>query len=994
MMFSKKHNLPLMAAAFSAFAVILLLCNLLHAALAPVYTRLSAISDISFKPSYIAVDSNEWIYISETVNNRLSIYSPSGSIINRLEGLNGPSGVGVDSTGRIFVGNAHTANVEVYDPDFNLLMKLGSGDGEFGKPCGLAIDSTDNIYVADCGEDRIKIYNPDGSLNFSFGISGSSVGQLNGPSSVAVDELTGEIMVVDTRYASGMMGSYQAPRLQVFNMSGVYQRVFGIRGVAVGRLFRPAGIFIDSESRIYVTDSYQSVVQVFDNDFTSLGVIYDPSVSVKTTLGITMSDNNKLYYASINTGNVEVYGIDSYVHMGVSPMLLAYQDNEGSANTTSQNITITNSGSAAFNWSASPSAAWITLSQAAGTLNPAEISTVSAGVDVTGLTTGTYTGTIEVRANSGTLEIIDITLTVVPAPAAELSTAPSSLAFISTNGSVPSAQGLSINNTGGSVLNWTATSAEPWIQLDKSAGTAPDVINVSVDPSALVEGVYSGTVSVDGAGAVGSPASIPVALDVIWLTGSINVSTNHSEAAFTITGPSNYSGSGTSWSAADAVAGTYIITYADVPGYITPLPEGRTLQDGGTITFTGQYELETGTINVTTDHAGASFTITGPATYSGSGTNWSVSDAPVGTYSITYGSVPGYYAPSGDTLVLQRDDTIVFNGQYTMMNKSIIVGAGPGESNLGIVGLYSPEGTMQGDVFAANQNYYYGTDVAAGDINGDGLDEIITAPGPGVSSLAMIRIFDRNRNLMPDLSITAFNYTYGAKVASADFDNDGYYEVIAGTGPDNTNPAYVKIYVYDPATMGLVDSGIDLFPYSSNYGVNIASGDVNGDGVPELITSPGPGRRNSGVVKIWSIDASQGVGQWDANLLQEFTVQAEYRYSVTLASADVNGDGFDEIITGDGPHRSARDVIRIFDQNGVLLNVWEAGTSFNGYGAIVSSGDLDNDGIAEILVAPGPGANNTAHVKVFDINGLETADFIPFNMPYGANVAVGFLGLE
>ena len=552
MKFSKRHNLPLLIVVFFAFAVILLLSNVLHAALAPVYTRLSPITDDSFKPSYVAVDGNEWIYISETVNNRLSIYSPGGSLINRLEGLNAPSGVGVDSSGRIFVGNAHTSNVEVYDREFNLLLKLGSGDGEFGKPCGLTIDSTDRIYIADCGEDKIKIYNPDGSLNFSFGISGSSTGRLNGPSSVAVDEITGEIMVVDTRYASGMMGSYRAPRVQVFDMGGVYKRVFGTRGVSVGRLFRPAGIFIDSQSRIYVTDSYQSVVQVFDNSFASLGVIFDPDVSVKTTLGITMSENNKLYYASINTGNVEIYGIDSYVHMEVSPMSLAYQENEGSVNTTLQDITITNSGSAAFNWSASTGETWITLSPTAGVLNPAGISTVSAGVDVAGLAAGTYTGTIEIRANSGTLEIIDVTLTVVPAPSAELSVTPPSLQFTSTNGSVPSAQSLSMSNLGGGVLNWTASSGETWIQLDKSSGTAPDTINVNADPSAMGEGIYTGTITIDGGEAIGSPASIPVSLDVVWLTGVINVNTNLAGATFTITGPSTYYGGGTGWSMPDA----------------------------------------------------------------------------------------------------------------------------------------------------------------------------------------------------------------------------------------------------------------------------------------------------------------------------------------------------------------------------------------------------------------------------------------------------------
>ena len=192
----------------------------------------------------------------------------------------------------------------------------------------------------------------------------------------------------------------------------------------------------------------------------------------------------------------------------------------------------------------------------------------------------------------------------------------------------------------------------------------------------------------------------------------------------------------------------------------------------------------------------------------------------------------------------------------------------------------------------------------------------------------------------------------------------------------------------------LTDSGIDLLPYDTLYGVNVTAGDVDGDGTPELITSPGPGRKNGGVIRIWNIDTSDGIGQWKTFLTSEFVVQSDYKYSVTIASGDVNGDGIDEIITGDGPHSRAQDVVRVFDKRGVLITVWQAGTSSNGYGANVAAGDTDYDGIAEIVAAPGPGPDNTAFVKVFDINGIEKAVFHPFFIPYGANVAVGRLDLE
>jgi hypothetical protein len=72
-----------------------------------------------------------------------------------------------------------------------------------------------------------------------------------------------------------------------------------------------------------------------------------------------------------------------------------------------------------------------------------------------------------------------------------------------------------------------------------------------------------------------------------------------------------------------------------------------------------------GTIVVNTNNPAANFTLTGPATYLGSGTSWSQTDAPAGTYTITYGSVAGYSTPASDTkTIVNSGDTITFSGTY------------------------------------------------------------------------------------------------------------------------------------------------------------------------------------------------------------------------------------------------------------------------------------------------------------------------------------------
>jgi hypothetical protein len=72
-------------------------------------------------------------------------------------------------------------------------------------------------------------------------------------------------------------------------------------------------------------------------------------------------------------------------------------------------------------------------------------------------------------------------------------------------------------------------------------------------------------------------------------TGAINVTTNLLTATFVITGPATFSGNGLSFSLPSAPTGQYTITFGDVAGYNTPLPQTQTLTPAGSITFDGAY---------------------------------------------------------------------------------------------------------------------------------------------------------------------------------------------------------------------------------------------------------------------------------------------------------------------------------------------------------------------------------------------------------------------
>ena len=150
-------------------------------------------------------------------------------------------------------------------------------------------------------------------------------------------------------------------------------------------------------------------------------------------------------------------------------------------------------------------------------------------------------------------------------------------------------------------------------------------------------------------------------------TGSISVTTNLASATFSITGPANYTGNGTSFLQTNAPTGSYSITYGAISGYNTPAPQTQTLVPGGTLSFFGTYTPTTGTISVTSTPSGAGFQIAGPGlTYYSGTTPFTASTAPIGDYTITWSTLlGGYFAPPSQTQTLSSGGSILFSGAYT-----------------------------------------------------------------------------------------------------------------------------------------------------------------------------------------------------------------------------------------------------------------------------------------------------------------------------------------
>jgi sugar lactone lactonase YvrE len=397
----------------------------------PVYNRLQPVTSGVNAPTAVDLDGNGSIYVAESSNKRVRIYSQSGTFKSSIQGFKSPISVAVDGNGRIYAGDKTEGYVAVYDAGLSFLFKLGQGDGEFIQPNDIALDGAGRVYVVDKGMNMIRMYNSDGSYIGYIGGPGSGTaltpdGKFNSPTSVEISEATGEIIILDRGLIYDSYGALvDGARIQKFNPDGSFRSSLSKYGTDMlrGEMFRPQHMAVDGQGRIYVTDSFYNVVFVYGDDGDAsngnsdmyLGAVYDMDFPLRTPMGITIGKNNKLYIASLLADRVDVFGIESFTNMAVSPLILSYADGQCTV-PARQVVDIANNGAAVLNWTAATDESWITLSAASGSAPAAGVSSLNIGTDLDGLAAGQYSGAVRVSAASGDTEIIQVELTAAPVP--------------------------------------------------------------------------------------------------------------------------------------------------------------------------------------------------------------------------------------------------------------------------------------------------------------------------------------------------------------------------------------------------------------------------------------------------------------------------------------------------------------------------------------------------------------------------------------------------
>lgn len=195
-------------------------------------------------------------------------------------------------------------NEYVFDSMFG---SEGSSLGQFQAPSGVAVDGNGHILIAEVGNDRISICDYQGDC-YTIGGYGTIPGQFDSPGGVAVDQ-EGRIVVADTRNN----------RIQICDFEGLCE-AFGQAGDQPGEFNRPLNIAVDSQNRIIIADKNNRRVQICDHQGQctafggqgkAAGLFYEPdTVAVDSQGRIWVNDG--LGWSPIQvcdySGNCEAFG--------------------------------------------------------------------------------------------------------------------------------------------------------------------------------------------------------------------------------------------------------------------------------------------------------------------------------------------------------------------------------------------------------------------------------------------------------------------------------------------------------------------------------------------------------------------------------------------------------------------------------------------------------------------------------------------------------------
>jgi len=259
-------------------------------------------------PYGIAIDSKGLVYVADQRVGAVFIFNTETRDVQLIRNgyeahLQLVNGLAIDDGDRLFVSDGKLRRVLVFNSKHVLEGQIAEG---LVDPVGLAIDTENRLlYVVDTQQDQVIVYDADSwKLLRRIGTGGkdhvlTTPGDFGAPSNVAVDK-DGNVYVTDT----------MNDRVEIFDADGNFLSTFGQNGDGPGYFARPKGIAVDCDGHIWVADAMQDRVQVFNREgelLAYLGGHGNSPGQFKALVGIAVDKQNRVFTTEQYPGRMQMF---------------------------------------------------------------------------------------------------------------------------------------------------------------------------------------------------------------------------------------------------------------------------------------------------------------------------------------------------------------------------------------------------------------------------------------------------------------------------------------------------------------------------------------------------------------------------------------------------------------------------------------------------------------------------------------------------------------
>lgn len=259
-------------------------------------------------PTHVTTDSRQRLIVSDPDLQAVHVLDLTGKSSFRIAGgpkhrLQKPAGIAVDAEDNIYVADSERGEVLVYDPQGRFLRSLGSYRGEsiLQTPTGIAIDRSAGIlYVLDSPANELLIFDLQGRIL-------NRVGSRRSRKDPDAFEYPTEIALRDHQLA--ILDSYGS-RIQVLDLQGNCLHEFRVRTLRRPPFVNEIGLAMDRAGNIYVSNLDGTDVQVYRQDGRPLGLVGKYGIGVqqfRVPSGLWIDSEDHIFVADTRNSRVQVF---------------------------------------------------------------------------------------------------------------------------------------------------------------------------------------------------------------------------------------------------------------------------------------------------------------------------------------------------------------------------------------------------------------------------------------------------------------------------------------------------------------------------------------------------------------------------------------------------------------------------------------------------------------------------------------------------------------